>query len=619
MENDTLHIVMVGHVDHGKSTLIGRLVYAMHGLPDGKYEQIAASCARRGVPFEWAYLMDALQAERAQNITIDSSQFWLRGQTRDFVLIDAPGHHEFIRNMFTGASESDAALLLVDAVEGMRTQTRLHAYLLHLLGITNIIVVINKMDKVKYVHAHFEALAEECRTYLTQLGVPPQHIIPISAYHGDMIVEQRDAMPWYHGMTVVEALHSLPSPTDILHQSPLRLAVQDVYRFDARRIIAGTLKSGTLTVGDTVLISPHNYETTIEALYVDSDVSVQQVVAGQAVGVTFTEQRFIERGHLISHVQHPPVLANQLYMRLLWLDTTPLQMGGIYELCIHHARWRAEVKRICYTLDTATLIQEEGTQVQRHQIAEVLWHVRGLATFDDYSTLPVMGRAVVSNGERIIGGGLLMMHELHSLRAGTKHITSTHVSLEQMNVTADLRTRRNGHSGGIIWFTGLSGSGKSTLAKELQQHLFTRGYQVYVLDGDNVRHGLNSDLGFSPHDRTENIRRVGEVAALFADAGMIVITAFISPYGEDRRKARAAAPELFHTVYIKAGVEICEQRDVKGLYQKARRGEIREFTGVSAPYEPPEHAELILDTETHSIDECVEQLLHYIEKEFGKL
>jgi bifunctional enzyme CysN/CysC len=374
-----------------------------------------------------------------------------------------------------------------------------------------------------------------------------------------------------------------------------------------------------LQVGDEILISPHNYQAQVASIINTDNENVAQAVAGEAIGITLTQQRFVERGHVISHFDNAPILSNQFYMRLFWLGAENLQHNKTYAIRLHNSILSAEVKQINYVLDTNDLTQSSNDFVAQNQVAEVLWQVRGLASFDEYHQIAAMGRAVVMSGDRIVAGGLLTMQNLPNLRSSPKIITSQNVTCENMEISAQKREARNGHKGGILWFTGLSGSGKSTLAKELQLQLFTRGYQVYVLDGDNVRQGLNADLGFSPKDRTENIRRIGEVASLFADAGMIVITAFISPYASDRRKARSAAPELFHVVHIKAGVEACEMRDVKGLYKKARAGEIGEFTGISAPYEVPVNPELVLDTESAMIDDCVAQLIAYVEKHFGKL
>jgi bifunctional enzyme CysN/CysC len=618
MTKPQLNIVMVGHVDHGKSTLIGRLIYELNALPDGKYEQIHSSCTRRNMAFEWAYLMDALQAERSQNITIDISQFWLRTPNADYVLIDAPGHHEFLRNMFTGAAESDCAILLIDAAQGLEEQTRKHAYLLHLLGLKHIIIVINKMDKVEYSEQIFNELKEQAAKYCAEIQLNPTHIIPISAYNGELLTAISNNMKWYDGVTLVHAMQNLAeNKHNTIDYVNLRFTVQDVYRFDERRIIAGMVVNGEIRVGDNILISPHNYQAEIASIITADSKSAGAAVAGQAIGITLKQQRFVERGHVISHVSNPPKLTNRLYMRLFWLSPQPLNLNQSYKLRLHNSSLNCEIAAINYVLDTVDLQKHQNQGVMQHQVAEVLINVRGLAVIDEYNENPNLGRAVLEVDGRIVAGGLVMLRDLPNMRSAPKIIASNDLSLENMQITSEQRTALNRHTGGILWFTGLSGAGKSTLAQELQQQLFMRGYQVYVLDGDNVRQGLNADLGFTPKDRTENIRRVGEVAALFADAGMIVMAAFISPYGEDRKRARAASPEKFHTVYIKAGVDACEMRDVKGLYKKARSGEINDFTGISAPYEVPESPELIINTETMNINDCTDLLIKYVQKHFG--
>lgn len=616
-----LNIVMIGHVDHGKSTLIGRLIYEMGALPDGKYEQIVKSCKNRAVNFEWAYLMDALQSERAQNITIDITQFWLRNNNRDYVLIDAPGHYEFLRNMFTGAAESDAAILLIDAAQGMQEQTRKHAYLLQLLGITKIIIAINKMDKISYNEHKFNNLKQDITQYLKQLEIEPLNIVPISAYHGDMLKNRGHNMNWYSGLTLLQALEAIKKTEENYNNNALRFAVQDIYRFDREeRIIAGTVLSGHIQKNDDILISPHNYQAKIKDIFDINNQKVNQAYSGDAIGITLTQQRFVERGHIISHQHNPPILSNQFYMRLFWLGKESLQKNKIYKIRIHNSSLLAEIKQINYALDTDNLTQQTTAMIEQNMVAEVIWQLRGLAAFDEYQHIAAMGRAVVLNSDdRIVAGGLLEMRNLPNMRFNPKKVISENVTVQNLDISVDKRKILNGHQGGILWFTGLSGAGKTTLATELQHHLFTKGYQVYVLDGDNIRHGLNSDLGFSPNDRQENIRRIGEVAALFANAGMIVITAFISPYAQDRRKARAAASEIFHTVHLQAEIDICEKRDVKGLYKKARQGKIDDFTGISAPYEIPVNPELTLDTGTNSVDECLDTLVKYVEKHFGKI
>lgn len=615
-----MRLVMVGHVDHGKSTLIGRLLYDTDSLPDGKYDQVQASCNKRGMPFEWAFLLDALQAERDQNVTIDTTQIWFQSDKRRYCLIDAPGHREFLKNMLTGAASADAALLLVDAEEGMQAQTRRHAYLLQLLGMRQIVVVINKMDKVGYDEARFHALARQCHDYLIKLGLSPLATVPISARDGEGMLSSSSQMSWYDGMPLLPLVDTLSVPTQE-PGAPLRLAVQDVYRFDERRLIVGRVESGSLAVGDTLLFSPSNEMARVASLecWPAEKQPPTMAQAGESVALTLDEQIFVERGQIASHESAAPMLANDVTVRLFWLSSEPLTVGARYPLRLATASYDARVESIRQVVDTNTLEPAtEQDRVQKMQVADVTFRLRALAPVDSFTELPRTGRCVVFDGVLPAGGGVVTLSQAQNLRKiAQPTLKSTHIHKEQYTVSRVQRMHQNGHQSGILWFTGLSGSGKSTLARECEKRLFEKGYQVYVLDGDNIRHGLCADLGFEPEDRSENIRRVGEVARLFAEAGFIVITAFIAPYHEDRRRARAIASDIFHTIYIKADLETCEKRDVKGLYQKARAGEIAEFTGISAPYEAPESPDLIVDTDQLSVSESVELLMEYISTYLG--
>ena len=612
---DQLKIVIVGHVDHGKSTLVGRLFHDTDSLPDGKFEQIQAMCKKRGMPFEWSFLMDALQAERDQGITIDTSQIWFKTAKRDYVIIDAPGHKEFLKNMISGAANSEAALLIIDAKEGVKEQSKRHGYLLHLLGIRQIAVAVNKMDLVGYSEEHFNKIETEYRAYLKSIGVTPTFVIPISAREGDSIVETSKNMPWYKGPSIVAALDKF-KPEEALTKLPLRFPIQDVYKFDERRIIAGRIESGTLKVGDSILVSPSNRQIKVQSIEsFGAKEPITEVSAGMSVGITLSEQIFAERGNVISHEEDAPFLTNVFRARLFWLGDESLVKGKKYLLKLATSEFSIEVKDIEQVVDTDNLSRGEAEEVKRHAVAEVVFRVRGMASLDAFSSNHKTGRFVISDNYRIVGGGIIDLENIRNQRVA-KTVKSTNIHAVDSRITPNQRALANGHKGGVIWFSGLSGAGKTTLALELQQRLFSKGYQVYMLDGDNVRSGLNSDLGFSADDRSENIRRVGEVASLFANAGMIVITAFITPSQNDRQRARSATPENFHSVYIKADLETCEMRDPKGLYKKARQGEIKDFTGISAPYEEPENADLVIDTAQNSIEDCVSTLLNYVEENF---
>ncbi len=612
---DLLRIVIVGHVDHGKSSLIGRLLHETGYLPPGKYEELVEVSRRRGMPIEWSFVLDAFQAERDQAVTIDTTQIWFKSEQRDYVIIDAPGHREFLKNMVSGAASADAAILVVDAAEGVREQTRRHGYLLHLLGIRQVTVVVNKMDLVGYDSGRFGAVSRDVTRYLGEIGVEPANIVPISARGGDNVAERSAKTSWYDGPTLLEALddfETVKRPDD----QPLRMPVQDVYKFDDRRIIVGRIESGVLRVGDTLLFSPSN--KTVRVKSIESwNRSVPPVEAhpGESVGITLDEQIFLERGEIASHLEAPPLLTTVFRATLFWLGRHPLEIGKTYKLKLATQEARVRVQTIERIIDTDSLAGRAGERVERNQVAEVVLRSGSFLALDEYRTLARTGRFVLVDDYDTAGGGVVSMEGYPDQREALT-VKSTNVHEDDHRIGRDSRTQRNGHCGGVLWFTGLSGAGKSTLAMEVEQELFRKGYQVYVLDGDNVRTGLNANLGFSPEDRAENIRRVGEAAALFADAGLICITAFISPYQADRNRARAAAEDGFHEIYIKADLQTCEMRDPKGLYMKARAGEIRDFTGVSAPYEPPESPELVVDTVKLSVDECVQSIVDYIEQHF---
>ena len=616
VERTTLKLVIVGHVDHGKSTVVGRLFHDTGSMPEGKIEAISAMCERRGMPFEWAFLMDALQAERDQGVTIDSAQIWFRTPHRDTVIIDAPGHREFLKNMITGAASADAALLVVDAAEGLQEQSRRHAYLLHLLGIGQVIVAVNKMDLVGYDRLRFETVKNAVRVYLGDIGAAAACIVPISAREGDNVALRSSRMGWYEGPTVVEALDGC-RPLAAATDRPLRFPIQDVYKFDSRRILVGRLESGRLRVGDELLFSPTNKRARVASLEAwASSGRADGAEAGQSIGITLSEPLFIERGAVASHADQPPVETDVFRARLFWVGRTPLVRGATYLMKIHTAEMPVTVQSIERVIDTADLSEAPSERVGRNAIAEVTLRTRSIVALDPYDRCPSTGRFVLVEGYAIAGGGIISMEGYADQRRMLEVRAKDGWRVEQ-RVTSREREARHGHRGGVVWFTGLSGAGKSTLAVEVERVLFEKGYQVCVLDGDNLRFGLNADLGFSPEDRSENIRRAGEVAGLFARSGLIVLAAFISPYRSDRDRARLAAGGAFHEVYVRADLAVCERRDPKGLYRKARAGEIKDFTGISAPYEAPESPELLVDTGAASVEDCVGRTVKYVTGQFA--
>ena len=605
---NNLKLVIVGHVDHGKSTLVGRLLHETGALPEGKAAAVKAMSEKRGMPFEWAFVIDAMQAERDQGITIDTSQIRFRTAAREYLLIDAPGHKQFLKNMVTGAAGADAVILVVDAHEGVQDQTRRHAYLLRLLGIRRIVVVVNKMDRVEWREARYQEVRRDVAAYLRSIGVNDLDVVflPLAAREGENLRARSEALRWYPGPTLLEALDALPQPAPPA-DLPLRLTVQDVYKFDERRIIAGRIESGSLHVGDTLLFSPINALARVASIEAwNAPEPLAQAAVGQSIGITLDEEIFVERGHVASHAHSAPVVSNVFRANLFWLGRAALVPGDPYRLRRGAAETPAVVERIDRIVDTNTLASAPGAKVEWNGVAEVVIRTRGLLALDHHADNALTGRFVLVDGHHIVGGGTA------STEPKAANLFSVH-----HRVSVEDRARLNGHRGAILWFTGLSGAGKSTLAVELERRLFAKGYQSFLLDGDNVRQGLNADLGFSPQDRAENIRRVGEVSALFAEAGMIVVSAFISPYRVDRDRIRRAHGELFHEVYINAPLHVCEARDTKGLYRKARAGEVKEFTGVSAPYEEPLAPELEIRTGEWSEERCLGALLDYVERRFA--
>jgi len=614
MSEVPFRIVVVGHVDHGKSTLVGRILHETGALPEGKLEYLKEVCVKRGMPFEWAFLMDALQAERDQGITIDTTQIHFTTPLRPYLIIDAPGHKEFLKNMITGAASAEAAVLVIDAHEGIQEQSRRHGYLLHLLGLRQITVAVNKMDLVDWDAERFAQVKAGIESYLGEIGVTPTHVVPISARGGDNIAARSDNSGWYAGPILLDALDGftpMPTPVDL----DLRFPVQDVYKFDARRIVAGRVETGRLKVGDRLVFSPSGKTAriaTIEA-WSGSHQTHVSAAAGQSVGVTLDEPIFIERGNVAHLMDRAPVISNRLPARVFWLGSSPLKVGSKYKLKLATAEYQVEVSAIDRVIDVADLANHEAVEVGKNAVAEIELKSRSAMCFESFVANPRLGRFVLVDGYDIVGGGVIA--ETDALAAEIKAASANIVAVGH-KVTPEARIAFNGHRGGVIWLTGLSGSGKSSIAMELERRLFLKGVQVTVLDGDNLRSGLCSDLGFSPEDRTENIRRAGEAAHLIARAGMIVICSFISPYQSDRNRVRAIDPDLFHEIHVATPIEDCEARDPKGLYKKARAGQIPEFTGVTAPYEPPLFPELVLVTAGKTVSQSVDELESYVDRSF---
>lgn len=607
-----VRIVIVGHVDHGKSTLIGRLLHETGSLPDGKMEQLKAVSARRGMPFEWAFLLDALQTERDQGITIDTSQIRFRTAARDFVLIDAPGHTEFLRNMITGAAQADAALLLVDASEGVREQTRRHGYLLQLLGVRQIAVVINKMDRVGFDAVRFRQIEMEIVDHLRGLGLTAAAVIPISARHGDGVARHTSSTAWYSGPAVLEALDSF-APARATAELPLRLPVQAVYKFDDRRIIAGRVETGRIAVGDEIVVSPSGHRARVRAIEAwpapNQSGTPQQARAGQSVGITLDQDIFVDRGNVVSLRSNPAPAIRHLQARVFWLQDAALKAGSSVIVRIGTAEARGQVTAIGKAVDPGHLDARSTDAIAQNHVGEIEITLAQPLAGDVHDLNPRTGRVVLETGGHIGGGGILLTID----EAREQSAARTNIVPVQSGIDAEESVLRFGHRGAVVWLTGLPASGKSTLARALERRIFERGGVAVLLDGDTLRAGLNADLGFSREDRAENVRRLAEVATHLSRSGLIPVVAAVSPRAEDRARARQIVGEDFFEIHVAAPLDVCESRDPKGHYRKARAGGIAAFTGVGSDYDAPAHPELRIDTAGRSVDDAVGEIAALLE------
>ena len=606
-------VVIVGHVDHGKSSLIGRLMYDLDEVPLGKYEELKKVSEKRGMEFEYAFLLDALQAERDQGITIDTTQIFFKTRKRKYVFIDAPGHKEFIRNMITGASSADIAVLIIDAHEGLKQQTKKHAYLLKLLGLDDVICLFNKIDKINYDEKKFLKVEKDLHQFTHKIGINVTATVPVSAKHGENVVKKSKKLTWYKGQSFCEILDSYNTKkgTDDL---PLRLPIQDIYKIDDKRVIVGRIETGELKLNDELFFLPSNETVKLKSFEVWPKAK-KKYMSGDNVGLTIEEQIFIDKGNLISHVTSRPKLMNTFEANLFWLSEKKLKINKQYLMKINTGEYNIFISKVSKVIDTDNLNSKNSSlSPEKNDVCEVIIHSSQLIPMDDFKDNQKTGRFCILDEENIIAGGIINLQNFPDQKdvIQTKNIKPVSFAVTEID-----RALRFNHRSAIIWMTGLSGSGKSTIAKEIEKKLFLKSYNVFVLDGDNLRMGINKGLGFTTEDRTENIRRTAEVARLLSQAGFIVIVSLISPYISERKKARDIRPEIFKEIFVKASIDECKKRDVKGLYTKAISGQLENFTGISSPYENPKNPDLILNTEKESIEESVNKLEKFIIKEFG--
>ena len=600
-----LRFITCGSVDDGKSTLIGRLLYDSKMIFEDQLAALEADSKRigtQGQEIDFALLVDGLAAEREQGITIDVAYRFFSTEKRKFIVADTPGHEQYTRNMVTGASTADVAVVLVDARKGVLTQTRRHSYLVKLMGIQNVVLAINKMDMVDYSQQVFEAIQQDYLSFAKQLGGLQVTPIPMSALRGDNITDRSPHMPWFHGTTLMGFLETVPIEQDRLSKLAFRMPVQWVNRPNQDfRGFSGTVASGTLQAGQRIRVQPSGREVEI-ARIVTQDGDLAQAVAGQAITITLAEEVDTSRGDMFSTAQAPATVADQFQAHVVWMAQDPLMPGRSYWLKCGAQIVNASITKIKHQINVNTLEHIAADKLELNAVAECNLATDKPLVFDSYADNSGTGGFVLIDriSNLTVAAGVID----HPLRR------AQNVQPQHFQVNKEARAQLNNQKPCVLWFTGLSGSGKSTIANELEKKLFEMGHRTYVLDGDNVRHGLNKDLGFTQEDRIENIRRVAEVAKLMVDAGLIVITTFISPYRADREMARALFKEgEFFEIFVDTPLEVCEQRDPKGLYKKARKGEIKNFTGIDSKYEAPEQAALNINTGEFRIKDEVIKLI----------
>ena len=604
-QKSLLRFITCGSVDDGKSTLIGRLLYESKLLFEDQLAALQADSKRLGKEddrLDFSLLLDGLAAEREQGITIDVAYRFFATDTRKFIVADTPGHEQYTRNMVTGASTADAAVLIVDARKGLLVQTRRHSYLVSLLGIGHIVVAINKMDLVDYAESTFRAIAEEYADFAARIGLDDVTFIPVSALKGDNVLVQSTNLPWHRGPTLMGYLETVPVDEERQQKAPFRLPVQWVNRPHQNfRGFAGTIASGVIEAGARVRVQPSGRESTV-ARIVTADGDLERAVAGQSVTLALTDEIDISRGDMISRADAPAEVADQFEATIVWMADEAMLPGRPYLLKIGACTVNAQVGELKHKVNVNSLEHVAAKTLALNEIGVCNLSLDHAIAFDAYKDNRDTGGFILIDrvSNNTVGAGML---DFALRRAHNIHI-------QALDVNKAARAQVKGQKPCVLWLTGLSGAGKSTIANLVEKKLHALGRHTYLLDGDNVRHGLNKDLGFTDVDRVENIRRIGEVARLMVDAGLIVITAFISPFRAERRMARELMVEgEFIEIFVDTPLDVAEQRDTKGLYKKARRGELKHFTGVDSPYEVPEHAEIRVETTELPADAAADLIL----------
>jgi bifunctional enzyme CysN/CysC len=603
-----LRFLTCGSVDDGKSTLIGRLLYDAKMIFEDQLAALEADSKKvgtQGGEIDFALLVDGLAAEREQGITIDVAYRFFSTDKRKFIVADTPGHEQYTRNMVTGASTADAAVILIDARKGVLTQTRRHSYLVSLLGIRHVVLAINKMDLVGFRQDVFDQIVADYRAFAAQIGLTEFTAIPMSALRGDNITEPSASAPWYSGPPLMRWLEDAPIEDD-LRGKPFRMPVQWVNRPNLDfRGFSGLVASGVIRPGDKVKALPSGRESAV-ARIVTKAGDLDEAVAGQSVTITLEDEIDVSRGDVLAAADQPPAVADQFESTVVWFDDEPMLPGRPYLMKLGARMVSAQVTEPKYKINVNTLEHAAATRLELNEIGVCNLALDAPIAFDPYTENKDLGGFILIDriSNRTVGAGMLHF----ALRR------SQNIHWQALDVNKTARSAAKGQKARVLWLTGLSGAGKSTIANLVEKQLHARGRHTYLLDGDNVRHGLNKDLGFTEEDRVENIRRVAEVAKLMVDAGLIVLVSFISPFRSERRMARDLLKEgEFVEVFIDTPLSEAERRDVKGLYAKARAGKLKNFTGVDSPYEGPERPEIHIDTTRLTAEEAAEAIVDWLE------
>ena len=608
-EKDLLRFITCGSVDDGKSTLIGRLLWDSKLIFEDQLAALEVDSKKvgtQGGDIDFALLLDGLQAEREQGITIDVAYRFFATEKRKFIVADTPGHEQYTRNMATGASTAELAVILVDARQGVVTQTRRHSYIVSLLGIKRVVLAVNKMDLVGYSQETFDAIREDYAVFAEQIGLEEIAYLPVSALKGDNVIKASPKTPWYDGPTLLSHLETVDTGSHIEAQ-PFRFPVQLVSRPNADfRGFSGTIVSGSVATGDEIVIAGSGQTAKVERI-VTLDGDLPRAVSGQAVTLTLDSEIDISRGDIVAGAKFRPEHADQFEAKIIWMDEAPLLPERNYILKIGATETPARITRLKHKVNVNTLGERAAKTLSLNEIGVANLSLDKAVSFDPYS-------------ENRATGGFILIDRFTNATVGAGMIDfalrrATNIHWQSLDVDKAARSRQNAQKASVLWFTGLSGSGKSAIANVLEKKLHAMGKRTYTLDGDNVRHGLNRDLGFTDADRVENIRRAAETAKLFVDAGMIVIASFISPFRSERRMARELmGSDEFLEIFVDTPLSVCEGRDVKGLYAKARNGDIPNFTGIDSPYEIPETAEIIVNGDQDDAETQADKIIQHLER-----